>query len=126
MDSQSWKDLDDLDVVLDFGLVERCAVMSVGYDKNKLNCPLHSPLHNDHRIKKLPNVFVLGSRHEALFNDSQLLVKKLKEDCDDNCNVIHEIEEYTPHISPVFIGLFPEAKISFDKVVNAINDWNIK
>lgn len=123
MDTKSWENLDDEDVVLDFGYVERCAIMSVGYDKNKLNCPEHSALHNQHSMVKLPNIFLIVSRHEALYHDSQLLIKKLKDDCQDNCHVTVEIEEYRPHVSPIFLGLFPEAKSSFDKVVNVINDW---
>ena len=117
------EDMDNNDVVLDFGYVKRCAIMSVGYDKNKLNCPFHSALYG-HNIIQLPNIFIIVSRHEVLFNDSQLLVKKLKNDCKDNCNnIIYEIEEYRPHVSPIFIGMFPESKISFDKVVNVINHW---
>ena len=124
MESESWRDLDDFDVVLDYGYVQRCGIMAVGYDKNKLNCPLHSALHNDHMIERLPNVFIMASQHEALFNDSQKLVNKLQNDCNDNCDSItFEIEIYRPHVSAIFVGLFDEAQMSFDKLVTIIQDW---
>eukprot|EP01083_Nonionella_stella_P092277 258273_1 len=127
LSSDSWKYSDESDIVLDFGYVERCSLMAVGYDTSKLSCPLHSALHNDERIMhKLPNMFVMASRHEALFNDSQNLVNKLRRDCEKmngSCNIVYEIEEYRPHACPIFLGLFDEAQISFDKVVKVILEW---
>ena len=172
MTSQAWKENDDRDIILDYGVVHRCSLLAVDFDVTKLTCPHHSGLHGhsisttttaatansdgieqgfEENVQDL-GLYILTSRHETLFHDSEQLVEKIYQDSgeigqwqtkeiksnihendqiirrklidnNDNIDLMYEVENHRPHVWTLFVGLLPESDQTFQRLVTTANEW---
>jgi len=109
-DKGSYKTKANEDPMLTSALLQYAQLIAL--DGKKPSDAPESPINKD--LKGMPPLLIMVGGKEILYDDSVLFAEKAKA---AGVDVTLDINEKMFHVYPIFVGIFPEANVGFDKIV---------